>query len=89
MRYMRALDYFYLNDTSKIIIVENLSTTTTQDGPMNVEQIISIIYAGEWLISHPALNPTKTYLVVDAFMVNDRAYAERGEPIGLAVTEYV
>ncbi len=88
MRYIEVLDFFQLSEEENIIaVVRNISTTATQDGNLSGEDIAVTIYGGDWLLSNPGLNHTKTYSVVDTVLLNGRPWAEPGDPIGLVIVE--
>jgi len=89
MRFIVAIDFFLLSGNLKIVIVQNITTTQTQDGPLTGAEIANEIYSGTWLISHPGLNHTVTYSVVDATLLGqpDKTWADQGDLIGLTVVE--
>ena len=88
MRYIVVLDFYQLGEEENILaVVNNISTTATQDGNLSGEDIAVNIYGGDWRLSNPGLNHTKTYSVVDTVLLNGRDWADRGEPIGLIVVE--
>ncbi len=87
MRFIVAIDFFLLNGNTTIAVVENITTTQTETGPLTDSQIANDIYSGEWLISHPGLSHTITYSVVNTILLSqpDKTWADRGDLIGLVI----